>query len=70
MRKSALLAVLTACVGWVTHVFARSVSVAEQTDQTVTFAFGTDDANDYELFVAHGATDAGDDKRAWTALEK
>ena len=70
MRKSALLAFFAACMGLVTDLFARTVSVAEQTDQTVTFAFGTDDANDYELFVAHGATDAGDDKRAWTALEK
>ena len=49
---------------------ARTVSVAELSDDKVTFAFGAQDGNDYELIMAHGAQDREDDKRAWTAFEK
>ncbi len=70
MRRSALKIAFAAAAGLVLCAHARSVSVAEQTDTSVTFAFGADDPSDYELLVAHGSADAGDDKRGWTALEK
>ena len=49
---------------------ARTISVASQTDSTVTFVFGAQDGMDYGLYCAHGATDGGEDKRAWTSYEK
>ena len=48
----------------------RTVCVSEQTDNAVTLAFGGVDELDYELFLAHGATDGGDDKTAWDSFEK
>ena len=49
---------------------ARTVCVSEQTDHAVTLTFGGADELDYELFLAHGATDGGDDKAAWDSFEK
>ena len=49
---------------------ARTVCVSEQTDSAVTLAFGGVDELDYELFLAHGATDGGDDKAKWDSFEK
>jgi len=48
----------------------RTVCVSEQTDNAVTLAFGGVDELDYELFLAHGATDGGEDKTAWDSFEK
>jgi len=48
----------------------RTVSIAEQTSTGVTFAFGSQDGFSYELFMATGATDGGDDKYAWETFEK
>ena len=49
---------------------ARTVCVSEQTDHAVTLTFGGADNLDYELFLAHGATDGGEDKAAWDSFEK
>ena len=49
---------------------ARTVCITEQTETSLTFAFGEADGIDYDLFVAHGPTDAGDDKGAWASFEK
>ena len=49
---------------------ARTVSVAEQTESAVTLSFGEPDALDYGLYLAHGATDGGDEKGAWDSFEK
>ena len=51
-------------------VSARTVSVATQTETSVTLTFGDADGLDYGLFLAHGATDGGEDKGAWDAFEK
>ncbi len=70
MRISALKIAFAAAAGLVLCAHARSVSVAKLTDASVTFAFGAQDGNDYELIMAHGAQDSEDDKRGWTAFEK
>ena len=49
---------------------ARTVCVSEQTDSTVTLKFGGVDDLDYGLFLAHGATDGGEDKAKWDFFEK
>ena len=61
---------IAAGVGIVFGAHARTVCVAEQTADAVTLAFGAVDNNDYELFVAHGATDGGEDKAKWASFEK
>ena len=48
---------------------ARTLAVAEKGDDSVTFALGGADGFDYKIFVAHGATDGGDDKYAWDSFE-
>ena len=55
MRISALKIAFAAAAGLVLCAHARSVSVAKLTDASVTFAFGAQDGNDYELIMAHGA---------------
>ena len=49
---------------------ARTVCISQQTDTSLTFAFGDADGLSYGLFVAHGATDGGEDKYAWDSFEK
>ena len=49
---------------------ARTVCVSEQTETSVTLAFGGVDDLDYGLFLAHGATDGGEDKAKWDFFEK
>ena len=49
---------------------ARTVCVSEQTDSAVTLAFGGVDELDYGLYLAHGATDGGEDKAKWDSFEK
>ena len=61
---------IAAGVGIVFGAHARTVCVEEQTADAVTLAFGAVDNNDYELFVAHGATDGGEDKAKWASFEK
>lgn len=57
---------------------ARTVYIASQSESAITLGFG-DHSHDgfvavggagYELFVAHGAVDADDDKYAWTDFER
>ena len=48
---------------------ARTLSIAEKGEDSVTFALGGADGFDYKIFVAHGATDGGDDKYAWESFE-
>lgn len=63
-------AAFVVAAGMVFGVYARTVNVTSQTDSSVTFAFGDQDGLAHELFVAHGATDGGEDKYAWTSFEK
>ena len=51
-------------------VDAVTLCVSRQTETSVTLAFGGKDNNDYELFLAHGAADGGEDKYAWDTFEK
>ena len=50
--------------------WAVTLCVSRQTETSVTLAFGAKDNNDYELFLAHGAADGGEDKHTWDAFEK
>ena len=70
--KSALGTVaLAVAIGIISSAYAeRTVCVSEQTDHAVTLTFGGADVLDYELFLAHGATDGGEDKHAWDSFEK
>ena len=61
---------IAAGVSIVAGAYARTVNVASQTDSSVTLAFGAQDGLDYELFLAHGATDGGEDKGSWDSFEK
>ena len=70
MSSRVLTAALIAAAGMTFEAYARTVCVAEQTADAVTLAFGAVDNNDYELFVAHGATDGGEDKAKWASFEK
>lgn len=53
-----------------TPSLAVTLCVSRQTETSVTLAFGGKDNNDYELFLAHGAADGGEDKHAWDSFEK
>ncbi len=65
-----VIAVFAAVCGSLAALAARTVSISEQTATAVTFRFGLDDNQSYELFLAHGATDAADDKYGWTDFVK
>ena len=56
--------------GAVLPASAVTLCVSRQTETSVTLAFGGKDNNDYELFLAHGAADGGEDKHAWDSFEK
>ena len=51
-------------------VDAATLCVTRQTETSLTFSFAGFGGLDHELFVAHGATDGGDDKHAWDSFEK
>ena len=51
-------------------VHAATLCVTRQTETSLTFTFAGFGGLDYELFVAHGATDGGEDKHAWDSFEK
>ena len=71
MKTGVMVAIaIAAGVGIAFGVHARTVCVAQQTAEAVTLEFGAQDGFDYELFLAHGAADGGDDKYAWNAFEK
>lgn len=65
-----VIAAFAAVCGSLAALAARTVSISEQTATSVTFRFGLDDNQSYELFLAHGATDAADDKYGWTDFVK
>ena len=46
-------------------VHAATLCVTRQTETSLSFSFAGFGGLDYELFVAHGATDGGEDKYAW-----
>ena len=58
---------LAACA--IIPVDAATLCVSRQTETSVTLAIETDGL-DQELYLAHGATDGGDDKYAWDSFEK
>ena len=73
MKHSSLYATVAAaiCMATVsTPSLAVTLCVSRQTETSVTLAFGAKDNNDYELFLAHGAADGGEDKHAWDSFEK
>ncbi|MBR0066435.1 MAG: hypothetical protein IJQ00_02475, partial [Kiritimatiellae bacterium] len=47
-----------------------TLCVTRQTETSLTFSFAGFGGLDHELFVAHGATDGGEDKHAWDSFEK
>ena len=49
---------------------AATLCVTRQTETSLTFTFAGFGGLDHELFVAHGATDGGEDKYAWDSFEK
>ena len=49
---------------------AATLCVTRQTETSLTFTFAGFGGLDYELFVAHGATDSGEDKYAWDSYTK
>ncbi len=51
-------------------VDAATLCVTRQTETSLTFMFAGFGGLDHELFVAHGATDGGEDKYAWDSFEK
>ena len=51
-------------------VDAATLCVTRQTETSLTFTFAGFGGLDHELFVAHGATDGGEDKYAWDSFEK
>ncbi|MBQ6140464.1 MAG: hypothetical protein IJI54_04180, partial [Kiritimatiellae bacterium] len=72
-KHSSLYATVAAaiCMATVsTPSLAVTLCVSRQTETSVTLAFGGKDNNDYELFLAHGAADGGEDKHAWDSFEK
>ena len=68
--KKAIIAIAMAAAVAASSYAARTVCVSEQTDTSVTLSFGGVDELDYGLFLAHGATDGGDDKAKWDSFEK
>ncbi len=73
MKHSSLYATVAAaiCMATVsTPSLAATLCVTRQTETSLTFTFADFGGLDYELFVAHGATDGGDDKYAWDSFEK
>ena len=73
MKHSSLYATVAAaiCMATVsTPSLAATLCVTRQTETSLTFTFADFGGLDYELFVAHGAADGGEDKYAWTAFEK
>ena len=62
--KKAIIAIAMAAAVAASSYAARTVCVSEQTDTSVTLSFGGVDELDYGLFLAHGATDGGEDKYA------
>ncbi|MCQ2393359.1 MAG: SGNH/GDSL hydrolase family protein [Kiritimatiellae bacterium] len=64
MRKI-VWAVLTALMGVLSTAWARTVDVVSQDATSVTLKFSVGDGRSCRLFLASGATDAGDDKHAW-----
>ena len=65
-----IMIAIAAGVGIASGARARTLCVAEQTAESVALEFGAQDGFDYELFLAHGAADGGEDKYAWDAFEK
>jgi hypothetical protein len=59
---------LAACA--IIPVDAATLCVTRQTETSLTFTFADFGGLDHELFVAHGATDGGEDKYAWDSFEK
>ena len=59
---------LAACA--IIPVEAATLCVTRQTETSLTFTFAGFGGLDHELFVAHGATDGGEDKYAWDSFEK
>ena len=49
---------------------ARSLTVGQITESSVTLSFGASDEKSYGLYLAHGSSDAGEDKGAWDGFEK
>ena len=68
--NSRMFPVVLIAAGIAFGAHARTVNVASKTDSSVTLSFGAQDGLDYELFLAHGTTDGGEDKYAWDAFEK
>ena len=66
MRKLICALALVAAV----TAHAATLCVTRQTETSLTFTFAGFGGLDHELFVAHGATDGGDDKYAWDSFEK
>ena len=63
MRKI-VWAVLAALMGVLSTAWARTVDVVSQDATSVTLKFSVGDGRSCRLFLASGATDAGDDKHA------
>ena len=57
-------------VGAILPASAATLCVTRQTETSLTFTFAGFGGLDHELFVAHGATDGGEDKYAWDSFEK
>ena len=66
MRKLICALILVAAV----TANAATLCVTRQTETSLTFTFAGFGGLDYELFVAHGATDGGEDKYAWDSYVK
>lgn len=64
MRKT-VWAALAAVLGVFTSAWARTVDVVSQSATAVTLKFSGEDGRACRLFLASGATDAGDEKHAW-----
>ena len=66
MRKLICALFLVAAV----TAHAATLCVTRQTETSLSFTFAGFGGLDYELFVAHGATDGGEDKYAWDSYTK
>ena len=49
---------------------ARTLRVDKITESSVALSFGVPDEKAYGLYLAHGSSDAGEDKGAWDGFEK
>ena len=67
--KAAILAAVVAASATL-PANAATLKVSRQTETSLTFTFAGFGGLDHELFVAHGATDGGEDKHAWDSFEK